>query len=68
VLLRKLDIALAVDANLGDSAVDGFSLPMLPSELSESASRNDSRGRREVSVRSESSFKLPKLCSTDLWQ
>jgi len=68
VLLHKPDIALAVDANLGGSAVDGFSLPMLLSELSESTSCNDSRGRREISVRSESGFKLPQLCSSDLWQ
>jgi len=62
VLLHKLDIAL------GGSTVDGFSLPMLFSELSESASCNDSRGRREISVRSESIFKLPQLCSPNLWQ
>ena len=68
MLLHKLDIALAVDANLGGSTVDGFSLPMLFSELSESASCNDSRGRREISVHSESSFKLPQLCSSNLWQ
>jgi hypothetical protein len=68
VLLHKLHIALAVDANLGGSAVDGVSLSILLSELSESASCNDSRGRREISVRSESGFKLPQLCSSDLWQ
>jgi len=48
VLLRKPDITLA------DSVVDGFSLPMLLSELSESAFPM----RREISVRSRRGFKL----------
>jgi hypothetical protein len=56
VLLRKPDITLA------DSAVDGFSLPMLLSELSESVFPM----RREISVRSRSGFKLLQLCSSNL--